>query len=124
MRYLPDTNILIQAFNGRKVESEFLNKIIQTRSLFISAVVIAEVLSKANTSELMSLEKLLKVFPVLIIDEKIARVAAEYRKESLKIKKAHMLDCFLAAQAKINKLTLVTNDKSDFPMRDIKIMFP
>lgn len=124
MQYLPDTNILIRAFNGIEAESGLLNKFIQTESLFISVVVIAEVLSKANASELVSLEKLLKIFPVLIIDEKIARLAAKYRKESLKTKRVHLLDCFLAAQAKINNLTLVTNDKSDFPTRDIKVISP
>lgn len=124
MSYLPDTNIFIQAFNSLGNEAEFLNKSIQKKKLFLSSIVIAEFMSKANDQELASLEKLLKVFPVLIIDEKIARVAAGYRKQSLKIKRVHMLDCFLAAQAKVHRLTLVTNDKADFPMKDIRIITP
>lgn len=124
MQYLPDTNILIRAFNGLEAESELLNNIIQAESLFISAVVVAEVLSQANVSELTSLEKLLKIFPVLIIDENTARLAAKYRKESFKTKRVHMLDCFLAAQAKLNNLVLVTNNKADFPMEDVRIMIP
>lgn len=124
MGYLPDTNILIQAFNSLGIEAQFLNKAIQKKKLLLSSVVIAEFMSKANDQELASLEKLLKVFPVLIVDEKIAREAAQYRRDSLKTKRVHMLDCFLAAQAKVNKLTLVTNDKSDFPMTDISIITP
>lgn len=54
----------------------------------------------------------------------VAKVAAEYRKQSFKTKRVHLLDCFLAAQAKINKLTLVTNNRSDFPMTDIKVVTP
>jgi len=46
------------------------------------------------------------------------------RELDLKTKRVHLLDCFLAAQAKINKLTLVTHNKSDFPMKDIKVISP
>lgn len=124
MKYLPDTNIFIRAFNGFEPEAGFLKIAIQRKKIVISSIVVAEFFVKATTQEVTSFEKLLKVFATLVVDEKIARLAAEYRKESLKTKRVHMLDCFLAAQAKLNNLTLVTSDKADFPMKDIKMRAP
>lgn len=124
MRYLPDTNIFIRAAKGYSPELEFFNKIIQKRQIVISSIVVGEFLAKATAQEEKAFENLLNEFRVLSIDVEVAKVAAKYRKESLKVKRGQMLDCFLAAQAKLNKLTLVTNNKSDFPMKDIKIITP
>lgn len=124
MQYLPDTNIFIRAAKGYSSDSEFLNKAIHKRQIMISCIVVGEFLAKATSHEEKTFEDLLNTFTILSIDTKVAKVAAIYRKESLKIKRVQMLDCFLAAQAKLHNLTLVTNNKSDFPMRDIKIITP
>lgn len=122
--YLPDTNIFIRALHGIEPEANFLNKIISKRQLAISVIVIAEFYPKANNQELISFNQLSDDVEILLIDREIAEIAGGYRKESLKQKRAQLLDCFLAAQAKIHKLTLVTNNKADFPMKDIKTITP
>lgn len=122
--YLPDTNIFILGLKGHEPEASFLAKVISQKQLFISTVAMAEFLSKAEGEGQISFLKLVERFSTLSIDEEIAKVAAEYRKESIKTKRAYLLDCFLAAQARLNGLTLVTNDKSDFPMTDIKVITP
>lgn len=124
MQYLPDTNIFIRAAKGYSPESEFLDKVIQKRQIMISSIIVGEFLAKSTAQEEKTFEDLLNTFTILSIDIEVARVAAKYRKESLKVKRVQMLDCFLAAQAKLNNLTLVTNDKSDFPMKDIKVISP
>lgn len=122
--YLPDTNIFILGLKGNDPEAKFLSKAISSSKLAISIIVMAEFLAKAEGQGESSFRKLLAKFGILPINEETAEVAAEYRKMSSKTKRIHLLDCFLAAQAKINKLTLVTNDRSDFPMRDIKVVTP
>lgn len=123
--YLPDTNIFIRAIQGKDSERKFLDRIISDSKVVISTVVVAEFLSGVNKTEEIALDKLIRQFGVLIIDENVARAAAEYRKQFLrKTKRIFIMDCFLAAQAKLNKLILVTNNKSDFPMEDIKIITP
>lgn len=124
MKYLPDTNIFIRAAKGYSPESEFLDKIIKKKQIIISVIVMGEFLAKATSQEEKTFENLLNEFTVLSIDIEVARIAAQYRKESLKIKRVQMLDCFLAAQAKLKGLILVTNNKSDFPMKDVKIITP
>lgn len=124
MQYLPDTNIFIRAAKGYSPESEFLTKLIKKKQIKISSIVAGEFLSKATIQEEKAFEKLLNEFIILSVNVDTARIAAKYRKTSLKTKRVHLLDCFLAAQAKLSNLTLVTNDISDFPMTDIKVIVP
>lgn len=124
MRYLPDTNIFIRASKGYSPEAEFLSRIIKKRQIVISTIVIGEFLAKTNKGEEKYFYDILSEFEIAAIDTKVAIIAAEYRRESLKNKRVHLLDCFLAAQAKLNGLVLVTNNKSDFPMKDIKVINP
>lgn len=124
MQYLIDTNIFIRAAKGYPPESGFLRKVIEKRQMMVSSVVATEFLARASGQELKTFEALLSEFVILGVDIEVAKEAARYRKESLKAKRAHLLDCFLAAQAKLNHLTLVTNNKIDFLMRDIKVITP
>lgn len=122
--FLLDTNVLILGIKAEEPESNFLKKIINKKQLYLSTVSIAEFLTRSSIEEEERLEELIVNFPVLNVDLETAKLAAEYRKDSTKTKRVQMLDCFLAAQAKLNNLTLVTNNKSDFPMKDIKIIKP
>lgn len=122
--FLPDTNIFILGLKGNQPEATFLKKAVQSNKLCISVVVIGEFLSKAQGQAAEAFYMLVNTFKILPIDKEVARVAAELRRESFKKKRVHLLDCFLAAQAKLHNLTLVTNNKADFEMRDIKIIAP
>lgn len=121
--YIPDSNIFILAFSGSGQEKEFLTKVVNRGELVLSVITVAEVLAKATSKEERIFRDLMDRFPVLSVDLAVSEIAAEYRKSlSGKSKRIVLLDCFIAAQARINKLTLATNNKSDFPMKDIKII--
>lgn len=122
--FLPDTNIFILGLRGSEPEATFLKKAIEKNRLLVSVVVIGEFLSKVREQDVEAFDRLVNSFKVLPIDQKVARIGAKLRWESLKTKRAYLMDCFLAAQAKIHNLTLVTNNKADFPMKDIKIISP
>lgn len=122
--YLPDTNIFILGLKGDNPQASFLAKLIAKEELVISVVVMGEFLAKADGEKEIGFLKLTERFKILIVDEQVALVAAEYRKQSSKTKRVYLLDCFLAAQAKVNNLILVTNDKADFPMKDIRTITP
>lgn len=124
--YLPDSNIFIRGLNrGASPETTFLQRCTLDKKIAISVIVVAEFLVKAGKEEIEVFNKLLKRFGTISIDEKIARVAGEYRKQfQRKTKQGFLLDCFLAAQAKVHDLVLVTNNLSDFPMKDISIISP
>lgn len=122
--FLPDTNIFILGLRGSEREATFLKKAIEKKRLCISVVVIGEFLSKVREQDTEAFDRLVNAFKILPVDQEVARVGAKLRWESLKTKRAYLIDCFLAAQAKIYNLTLVTNNKADFPMKDIKVISP
>ena len=125
MKYLPDTNIFIKALYGREPEAKFFLKHLTNANIALSVIVVGEFYPKAEPADLKAFNALLKHLPIVNIDLKTATVAGLYRKKySRKTKKVYLLDCFIAAQAKVNNLILVTNNKSDFPMRDIKVITP
>lgn len=122
--YLFDTNILILAIKAKEPDKSFLKKAISQKKLYISAISVGEFLSQASEEAESKFNNLIKEFPILDVDTETAKVAAFYRKKFLKTRRVQLLDYFLAAQAKLNDLTLVTHNKSDFPMKDIKIITP
>lgn len=125
MRYLPDTNILIRAIDGFEPEASFLKKQVEEARIVMSVIAIAEFYPGASEDELKAFNKLVDMFGVINIDRITANIAGKYRKQLLKkTTRNSLIDCFLAAQAKVNNLILVTNNLADFPMKDIKVISP
>lgn len=125
MDFLPDSNVLINFFNGVEPDCSFLKELLSEGFIHVSVVSIAEVLSKATADEKEDLKRLCDLGRVEIIDETIAAIAGGYRQNfRRKTKKVYLLDCLLAATCKQAGATLVTNNTADYPMRDIKIIRP
>lgn len=122
--FLIDTNVVIRAIAGYEPDARFLRKAIERNKVSLSCITVAEFLTQASKKEEEVFERLLQTFPVFPIDEETARIAASYRRRFLKITRAKLLDFLLAAQAKVHNETLVTNNRSDFPMRDIQVVAP
>ncbi len=122
--YLLDTNVLINAIKAKEPDKSFLKKIISENLLCISVVSVGEFLSQASEEAEKKFNQLISAATILMIDLETAKVAAVYRKKFLKTRRVQLLDYFLAAQAKLNNLTLVTHNKADFPMKDIRTITP
>lgn len=122
---LPDTNIFINALFNKEPDASFLKQQLEKGKVVISVIVAAEFYSKVDQPEQEVFEELLASCKIIEIDLKIAKTAGAYRKEFLrKTSKVFLQDCFLAAQAKVHNLTIVTNNKADFPMKNIKVISP
>lgn len=121
--FLPDTNVFINAFKGMEPDASFITSHIKKKELMVSVIVLAEFETKSTDIQQRMFDKLVKAMGIVGIDEKIARIAGQYRKQEAKrSKRVLLLDCFLAAQARVHRYTLVTHNISDFPMRNIKII--
>ena len=120
--FIPDTNVLIHAFLGMEPYASWLVENIKSKKILLSTIVLAEFLSGANEEEEIAIIKLSNIVEVLPIDRKIAQIGGKYRKKySKKTKKVWLIDCLIAATCKVYGATLVTYDKKDYPMKDIKI---
>jgi len=123
--FLPDTNILIRSFLNIEPMASLFSKWLEREEVVLSAVCVSEFLVGASKEDSWKFEPFLDQLDVLPVDLVVARVAAEYRKMFLRKRKRRLLlDCFLAATAKVHNLILVTHNTTDFPMDDIEIFDP
>jgi predicted nucleic acid-binding protein len=124
-KYLLDTNILIEAFLGAEPSASLTKKMIEEGSLAISAITVAEILSKASKAEEEKLSLLIDHFGTLPVNTTVAEIAGSYRKEFARKKtKIFLLDCLIAATAKLYNLKLITKNVKDYPMKDIEVIYP
>lgn len=122
-KYLLDTNILLEAFWGKEPVASRVKNWIKEGEIALSPICIAEVLSKGSREEKEKLKLLQNQFGILPIDATVAEIAGNYRFEfSQKSKKVYLLDCFMAATAKLFNLKLVTHNVKDYPMKDIEVI--
>ena len=123
--YLLDTNIVLETIWGKEPVASRVASWIKRGQIVLSPIVVAEIYAKGSQEEKEKLELLIGKFGVLPIDVVTARIAGDYRHRFLrKKKKVFLMDCLIAAAAKLYGLTLVTHNTSDYPMTDINILDP
>ncbi len=108
IRYLLDSTLLIDHFNGVPKAAEFLKAHIEACA--ISVVTLAEVLYQPANPENAAGLALLESLPVIPVETPDAALAAEYRR-NYKLKPP---DAFQAALAVRHGLRLVTRNTKDF----------
>jgi predicted nucleic acid-binding protein len=108
LRFLIDSVILIDHFNGRPEATRCLARIGPESAL--SVITRAEVLAGFEPGEAVAALGLLDRFPTLIIDSPVADLAARLRREQ----RWKMPDALQAALARYHSLELVTRNTRDF----------
>lgn len=122
---LPDTNVLIAYFAKREPLVFLLDKAILNKKIVLSIIVVAEFLVKANEIDAVVFRQLIGQIGIKEITREIMEQAIIFRKQSLqKSKRIHLLDCFIAATAKVHKATLLTFDRHDYPFRNLSVKQP
>lgn len=109
LRFLIDSVILIDHFNGRPEATRCLARIGPEAAL--SVITRAEVLTGFESAEAVAAMGLLDRFPTLVIDPPVADLAARLRREQ----RWKMPDALQAALAQYHSLELVTRNTRDFP---------
>jgi len=121
MRYLIDTNIIIDHLRIRESKStEFLQKIEDGQiQAFISVITEFELFAsrKITPKQQKEIKKLLTILPSIPINSEIAHKSAQfYRKYQLSLG-----DCLIAGTAYYLKAVLITRDKTFTKIKEIKI---
>lgn len=119
--YVLDSNFIIRAAYQDNPEHKFIRKIIKTADFIIPTIVVAEVLTQINKLERKQLMSFLEISQVVELDLRLAIQAAELRKESLKKKKAYLLDCIVATVALETNSILLTNNFKDYNGFQLKL---
>lgn len=124
-KILLDTNVIIDAFLGREPIASQVRQWIESGSIALSAVSVGEIISKASKEEMEKLDLLISKCGTLPVDDVVAGIAGNYRREFFrKEKRVFLIDCFIAATAKLYNLKLATRNVKDFPMKDIVVIDP
>jgi predicted nucleic acid-binding protein len=121
--FLPDTNVLIDALNGRRDRKKLLHGLVaQGHALACCAITIAELYAGLHPSEVVPAEEFVSVMVWTEISFSVARKAGELKYEwARKGKTLVLADTLIAATALHYGLTLITENRKDFPMPDLTI---
>lgn len=119
LKYLLDSNVLIDHFNGRQEATRFLEANADQSTL--SVISRAEIMSSFEGPSAVTASRLLDSFQTLDIHKGIADLAAKLRREH----GWKLPDAFQAAIAKHHGLKLVTRNTKDFsPAKHAFVLIP
>lgn len=113
MKLVVDSSILIDHLRGGSIWSQLLYDFKEDLELFVPTIVIFELFSgKSSKDSVDQINKLLKVFKRLELNEKIARQAGELHRDAGK--NIDSEDCIIAASALEIGASVLTLNKKHF----------
>jgi len=121
--FFPDTNILVDALNGKRGRREWLRDLVlQGHRLACCAVTLAEVYAGMWPHEAPRTDEFLSAFVWYGSSPGIARRAGrlrfEYARQGMTLSLA---DTLIAATALEHSLTLITENRKHFPMPELSL---
>lgn len=122
-KYLLDSDILMDFFKQKGYAVETLDRLLVSGTLYISILSVTELrtgwMSEQARRFLLKLYDLVKV---INLNKKIVELAGKFRQEFKNTKGILLpvIDTLIAATAILEKCQLVTRNKKDYPMPEIK----
>jgi predicted nucleic acid-binding protein len=121
--YLPDTNVLIDALNGKRGQKELLADLLQQgHRLACCAVTVSELLSGIRAMDLPKVEAFVAALSWYPTTPALARRAGRWRHDYARQGVTLALaDTLLAATAVEYGLILLTSNRKHFPMPELQL---
>ncbi|MEW6283344.1 MAG: type II toxin-antitoxin system VapC family toxin [Candidatus Eremiobacterota bacterium] len=123
MSFVIDTGILIDHLPGRPETGAWMSEN-GDQGLAVSVITRAELLAGMRPDEVDATTRLLGALVTIPVDNRVADVAGEYRRQYFKSHGLLLPDALIAATARTQRMTLVTLKVRDFPMTDLQILRP
>ena len=121
---LLDTTVIVDALNGKKGRDQLLDGLLAQRNLLACCSInVTEVYAGMRPREAAATEEFLQSLKFYEVTWDVARLAGELKNRWSK--KGHTLllpDVTVAAVALANGLTLLTDNRKHFPMRELELM--
>jgi predicted nucleic acid-binding protein len=120
--FLLDTSILIDVIRGKAGRDQMLDDLLtQSNLLACCSINVTEVYSGMRPQEAQLTEALLRSLKFYDVTWEIARKAGELKKEwAMKGLTLFLPDVTIAAVAITHGLTLITDNRKDFPMPNLR----
>lgn len=123
--FLLDTTLIVDAIKGKRGRNKFLDELVTQRNLLACCSInVTEIYAGMRAHEAPVTEALLRSFRFYGVSWEIARLAGELKNEWAK--KGYTLflpDVTIAAVAITHDLSLITDNRKDFPMPELRL-FP
>ena|SRR5438093_6175037 len=125
-RFLLDTTVLIDHLRGdEEVVASLLSLLQRGHSLCISCINVAEIERGLQPKDRRAAEALLDRFEFLPTTMEAAQRAGGLQAEwGRKGRTVHLADALVAGTARAHGAVVVTDNVTDFPMRDIRVVRP
>lgn len=122
MKFLLDTDVLVDLFNDQQYANQLIPDLIGKGPLYISTITIAELRAGFTHSQAdFFLPRLYDMVTVLDLDRRKAELGGQFRFDyGKKGKILSITDALIAATAILEECQLVTRNKKDYPMPEIK----
>lgn len=121
---LLDTTVIVDAINGKRGRRQFLDDLLERRNLLACCSInVTEVYAGMRPNEARTTEALMESLKFYDVSREIARNAGELKREWAK--KGHIIalpDITIAAVALAHGLTLLTDNRKDFPMQELQFL--
>ena len=113
LKVIIDTDILIKAYRGDPVKIANLKSL--NGSYCISVMSAVELIAGSkNIKQFASLNKVLKVYPIIHFDEGVSKMAFRIYKDYILSHHPKLFDCLIAATALEKDFFIYTDNKKDF----------
>lgn len=117
MRFLIDTDILVDFFHDQPYAKTLIPNLADKGPLSISVITIAELRAGFTKDQAeFFLPQLYDLVTIVDLDKEVAEIGGEFRFQYNR----SITDMLIAATAVKRECQLVTRNKKDFPMKEIK----
>lgn len=126
MKYLIDSDVLIDYFNKKPRATSILNNFLKTIPIAISAISITEIRSGwSDHMASLRMSRLYDLFRAFEVTKEVAEHAGIWR-YTYKTKGVQLStpDSIIAATAYLHDYSLMTNNTKDYPMPELKLYKP
>lgn len=121
--YLLDSDVIIEYFRGNPKTVSLLANLGPKSRLCTSVLSVVEVKSGTRLNVEGKIENFFNSIKTVDVNLEIADLAAYYMKECKKKGKIlYLVDAIIAATCVIYDFTLVTYNKRDYPMKELKVI--
>jgi predicted nucleic acid-binding protein len=119
--YLLDTSVIIDVLNQKRGRWQLLGSLVEAGdTLACSVVTLTEIYAGVRPEEVVFTERFLEGLEHYDLDSHLARLAGLLKNEwSKKGRTLGVVDLIIAATALAHNLVLMTDNRKDFPMREL-----
>lgn len=118
-----DTDVVIWVLRGNTSLVSALHRTVIKETTGISTLTTAELYQNIFPSEIPAVEDFINHQEIFVVSTEIAKLAGLYWNEYHRdLKKLSLVDCLIAATAKVHQAKLATLNVKHFPMPDIELI--